>query len=412
MSNLEKAKRAKEDRAAAVVIMQDLAKANDGDFSTDDQAKWDAAHADEKRHKALAERFEGLAAFDREEESRKTALKDEGIDVDQQAEQRAKIAKEYSARFNRVVRAASSGTLSPADMKFLTEHRGTATQVTNVDGLGGFLIPTEFSGELEKHRKMYGGMKAIARTIQTSTGAPLNFPTVNDTNNKGNIHAEGQTVAVKDVAFGNKQLTAFVFDSGIMLLSWELIQDSAFNLQAELSTLGGERIGRKENEMFTLGTGVAQPEGVLTGGSLGFTAAAAALITTDDITELIHSVDPAYRNGASTRLMFNDDTLKVLKTLKDAEGRPLWQPSVIVGEPDKFGGQSYIINQDMPNIASGATPIVFGDFQKLLVREVKGTSLMVFREKYADKLVNGYMLYSRADSKVINADALKWLAMA
>jgi HK97 family phage major capsid protein len=209
-------------------------------------------------------------------------------------------------------------------------------------------------------------------------------------------------------------LKAWIYTSKIIKLSWELLQDSYFNLQEEISDIAGERLARAEARYLIIGTGSGQPEGILVGGTSAFTAASAVAITSNDVMRLTHSIDPAYRTSNKTRLIFNDNTLLALKQLPAATGenRPLWQPSITVGAPDKIHGYAYIIDSNMPDIATAAKPIAFGDFSKFIVRDVKQKTLVVFREKYADELCNAYMAYHRGDSRVINSSAIKFLTMA
>ncbi len=59
--------------------------------------------------------------------------------------------------------------------------------------------------------------------------------------------------------------------------------------------------------------------------SSGITTAGATTITYDNIVDLVHSVDPAYRAGA--RFMFNDTVLasiRKLKRLAAVDGAELW----------------------------------------------------------------------------------------
>ena len=56
----------------------------------------------------------------------------------------------------------------------------------------------------------------------------------------------------------------------------------------------------------------------------------------DTLLDLTYTVDPAYRAGAS--FMACDDTTRQARRFKDSLGRPLWQPSLEEGVPDKFAG--------------------------------------------------------------------------
>ena len=121
----------------------------------------------------------------------------------------------------------------------------------------------------------------------------------------------------------------------------------------------------------------------------------------EDLVDLEHSVDPAYR--AEAEFMFHDDTLKVLKKLKDADGRPLWLPGVAVREPDTILGYNYVINQDMPIMAANAKSILFGDFSKYMIRDVMDLMLLRLVERYADFAQVGFIAFSRHDGDLLDA---------
>jgi HK97 family phage major capsid protein len=58
----------------------------------------------------------------------------------------------------------------------------------------------------------------------------------------------------------------------------------------------------------------------------------------------------------------NGTTLATLRKLKDGQGNYLWQPSYQAGQPETILGRPVVEMVDMPDIASDAYPIIFGDF--------------------------------------------------
>src|SRR5690606_3040040 len=126
-----------------------------------------------------------------------------------------------------------------------------------------------------------------------------------------------------------------------------------------------QRLGRRANTELTTGDGNGDPNGIVTASTLGKTAAAAAAVTYDEIIDLVHSVDPAYRASPKTRFMFNDSTLGVLRKLKDGEGRYIWTAGDVQnGVPGTILGYRYSINQAMAGVATGEKSMIFGDFGK------------------------------------------------
>jgi HK97 family phage major capsid protein len=80
---------------------------------------------------------------------------------------------------------------------------------------------------------------------------------------------------------------------------------------------------------------------------------------------------------------------------------------MIAGEPDKLEGFPYFIAPSMANIGASAKSMVFGDFGKFVIRDVKGLTLIRLNERYADYLQIGFMMFSRADSALLDTAAIK-----
>ncbi|MYL98413.1 phage major capsid protein [Novosphingobium sp. FGD1] len=277
---------------------------------------------------------------------------------------------------------------------------------------GGYLVPTGFVPNLITAMKAYGPLNegGPVTYLTTASGNPLTIPTFNDTANKGALIGEGEEADETNVTFGQKTLGAYKFTSGVIILSEELMQDAAINVEATVLGAMGERFGRIKNELLTIGTGVNQPQGIVTGASAGVTSAAANAISYDDLVNLQHSVDPAYRGAAA--FMFNDATLKSLRLLKDANGLPLWQPAMTAGEASTILGQRYFINQDMASIATGVTSVLYGDFSKYTVRNVREVGIKRLNERYATSDQIGFIGFTRWDGFVTDSRAIKKLVQA
>lgn len=280
------------------------------------------------------------------------------------------------------------------------------------DAAGGFLVPKGFVPSLITAMRAYGPLNegGPVTYLTTASGNPLSIPTLDDTNNKGSIIGEGVEASEANVTFGQKTLGAYKFTSGVVLVSNELMQDAAIDPEAIVRNAMAERLGRILNEMFTVGTGVNQPQGIVTGASAGVTSAAATAISYDDLVNLQHSVDPAYR--ARGAFMFNDATLKSVRLLKDAEGRPLWQAGMVSGEPGTILGQPFHINSNMATIATGAVSALYGDFSKYTVRKVSTFGVKRLDERYATSDQVGFIGFGRYDGLVTDARAIKRLTQA
>ena len=320
---------------------------------------------------------------------------------------------EYTATFDKYLRSGLSGLTNEERKLMLQEQRGTGNQTTTTTA-GGFTIPEGFSNQLEVQMLAYGGVRAAATILRTETGNAIPWPTVNDTAVTGALLSEGTADTVSDMTFAEKTLNAYTYSSNTVKVSLQLLQDSYFNLPAFLSEALAIRIARATNAAYTTGDGSSKPNGFITACSTGKTAAAVAAITRAEIVDLIHSVDPAYRIGSKVGFQFNDSVLSAIKQLSigSADDRPLWQPSITVGEPDRLEGYQYWINQDMDSLATANDTMAFGDFSKYVVRDAGNVTMIRLDERFMDALLVGFMGYLRTDGELIQTAAIKKLTQA
>ena len=267
---------------------------------------------------------------------------------------------------------------------------------------GGHTIPEGFVNELERALLAFGGVRQVASVIRTDSGNDLPWPSVNDTGNAGVLLAINTQVATDtDPAFGQVVFKAYKYSSKCVLVPTELLEDSAFDMASLLGSLLGERLGRISNTQQTTGSGSSQPNGVVTASSEGKEAASASAITFDEVLDLIHSVDRAYRDQSS--FMFHDSTLKAIRKLKDGEGQYLWQPSLQVGAPPQILGYPFVVNNDMAEIGTGNKTILFGDMSKYKIREVRGVRMLRLVERYKDFDQDGFLAFLRMDANLVDA---------
>lgn len=293
--------------------------------------------------------------------------------------------------------AGNGGRMSMVEFDRIWSKRDNSTSPT----AGGETIPQGFSYELERAMLAFGGLRRVCRVWQTSGFNPIPWPTTNDTGNKAVLTAELADILAVDVVTAEVIFETYKYTSAI-IASQELIEDSAFNLSSLFASMLGERIGRGTATAFAVGTGTAQPEGLLTAAPVGATAALAAF-TFDEVLDLIHSVDPAYRNFPSTGFVFNDSTLLAARKLKDLEGRYYWQPGTVVGEPNALFGYPYTVDQDYPDASTGVAFMTFGANEKFVIRDHANYRFYQLNELYRVKDATGFMAMSRHDSHLIDA---------
>jgi len=288
-----------------------------------------------------------------------------------------------------------------ADIRRRLESRALTTQTGSS---GKYAIPEGFSNELEMALLEFGGPRQVARILRTSEGNDLPWPTVNDTGNKGALLAENASVNTQDIAFGVVTFGAYKYESKAILVPQELIEDEAVNLPAEIGRMLGERLGRITAQHFTTGTGSGQPNGLVTAATVGVTAASATAITADELIDLQHSVDPAYRSRPSAGFMLHDSILAAIRKLKDGNSQYLWQPGLRGDVPDLLLNHPYTVNQDMASaMAINAKTVLFGDYSKYIIREVNTVRFYRLEERYRDADQTGFMAFMRVDGDLVDA---------
>ena len=365
--------------------------------------------------KRLAERAEA------EERAAREAKRPNGQDTEQRGAAEGGKPEYREVFYKFLAGGADLGELEPEERKIL--RAGAAPkdaekriQTVGTTTAGGYTVPTELANEIIKSMKAFGPMydEAICTTINTSNGHPIDIPTIDDTSVTAVAHTEGTALTddgSKDATFGKKTLNSYGYDTTFVKFSLELARDSIFNMESLLGSLLGERLGRIANTQLTTGDGTGDPNGIVTASSLGKTTAAAGAITTDEIIDLVHSVDPAYRQSPKVRFMFNDLTLSALRKLKDGNGQYIWtMGSILGGVPGTILGYQYSINQAMANIATGNKTMLFGDFGKYYVRKVGGPLIGVLRERFWPDLGIAGLIY--LDGELGDTAAVKHLAQA
>ena len=266
-----------------------------------------------------------------------------------------------------------------------------AAQSEGTPSEGGFLVPDQFRQKIVARMKAYGGLAEVVDNITTDTGNTLTWLTEgDDTGNLAGQVAEGTApTSGADLSYGQASLGAWSYmatgaSGNPLRLSRELVQDSAFDIVGRVASKLGERAARKRAALLCTGTGVAQPQGIVTGrtGTGMYSGASDALVYADFLT-VIHALDPAYR--VNCRWAFNDTFLKAVRGVLDTNGRPILTDGQHAAADGPGGttlmGYPVTIDQGFSNPAATSTSTNFGVFGDLregyVLRNVRQVELLV-----------------------------------
>jgi HK97 family phage major capsid protein len=350
---------------------------------------------------------------------------------------------DYCERAQKLVREANGNrsAMTP-EQRHAVEKRdqqaGTQSITYSEGNLGGYFVPAGFVYDIEVATKYFAPLLdgSTIRIMETATGNVLPYPTSNDTNEAWTLLSETTQIIDNgttpnyptqgaaaplanpgNVLAGQIVFGAYKGSTGLVRVSLELMQDSAFSLEAFLKEAFAVRLGRGYEYYLTQGSGSNAPFGlvpaVVASNVTPVTASGAETqdvntgltgansIGWDDMVAVEHSVDPTYRKGA--KWMFHDQTLSSLKQRLDKFGRPFWVPSPKDNAPDTILGYPYVINQSIAQIAPSATTVLFGMFNKFIARKVRDLSIARLDERFADYGEVAYVGFSRIDSRLVDA---------
>ena len=377
-------------------------KIGDNAWTDEQRAEWNTAKSE----------LDGLdERINREEELRR---QDQQYIHNQEPEQRNNQNTEGSQDekrahvFDKWMRSGT-GELSSEERQVLKELRA---QGVSPSEKGGYTVPSTFLAQVVEQMKAYGGIASVAQIMNTSDGKTIEWPTADGTNEIGELLGENNEASEEDTDFGIADLGAKKLSSKIIRVSNELLQDSAIDMEAYLARRISERIGRGEARYVIRGTGTGtpqQPKGLVASVSGTTATASATCFTWKEMNTLLHSIDPAYRNGPKFRWAFNDKTLQTIEEMEDGQGRPLWLPNIIGGTPATVLNVPYVIDQEIEDIAAGKKFLFAGDFNRFIIRRVNYMVLKRLVERYAEFDQTGFLAFHRFDCVLEDASAIKAL---
>jgi len=400
------AKQMREKRGALVEQMQGMvaaAKAEGRNLSNEENEKFDAISNEVDELRSAAARIERAEELKKEMAAKAEELRDLAPD--------AKV--EARDAFNAYLRKGMNG-INAGEARALAELRGTDTQITTNDGLGGFLVPENWSDFVSATELFKSDIEQVATVIRTANGQHFNLPANDDTAVVAAILGEGTAEGVSDMTFTNVKFEPFTYSSKIVKVSNQLISDNAFDLASFVGGQLANRLKRGINAHLTTGDASSKPQGIVTGSTAGKTAASATAVTVSEVMDLFYSVDASYRNAPGAGFMMNSATAKAVRVLGFGSSNdfPAYVPGMSVGEPDMLFGKPVYINEDMDGIATGNKSIIFGDLKQYYVHEAGGVQLLRLNERFADALSTGFIAYRRIDGNVLQGSAIKHLVQA
>jgi HK97 family phage major capsid protein len=310
-----------------------------------------------------------------------------------------KRAVEYKSAFDAYCRKTSDG-VTPDQFKTLNEYKAL---VASNDTLGGYyLSPAEMANEIIKAVVLMSPMRALARVTAIGV-ASLKLPKRTGTfaaSRVGEVavrtETTGYTTGIVEIACPEMYAEVHI--------SEQMIEDSMFDIEAEMQLEFAEQFAVKEGAEFVGGTGASnQAQGVLTATDTNsVNSGNATTISADGLISLFYQgLKTAYAKNATW--IMNRQTLGSVRKLKDGDGQYLWLPGIAGNVPNTILGAPYAEMPDMPNEGAGLYPIAVGDWQRAY-RVVDRVLISVLRDPFTQS-GSGQILF-RARKRVGGAVTL------
>lgn len=279
------------------------------------------------------------------------------------------------------------------------------------DTSGGYLSEADFMKEIIKASVLISPMRNLVR-VRFTSNRDVKVPKRTGTaaarwTGETQVRTETQNPTYGLVDCHVHEMTAEVY------VSFQDLEDSAFDLQAELSQEFAEQFALTEGQSIVVGNGSNKPFGFTDAGqsvpqTASGTSASIASATGakgDALINLCHSVKEAY--AVNGRWGLARKTLGSVRKLTDTQGRYLWEPAIAAGMPSMILGYPYTEIPDMPLEAANSLSVAFGDFKRAYIL-VDRLQLAVVRDPYT-QASNGnvkFLARRRMGGQVTLAEAI------
>lgn len=294
--------------------------------------------------------------------------------------------------------------------------------VAGTDANGGYLVPEAQATEIIKLASNGNPMRELA-TVKTISGDSYPF-LVRSTGAGASWTTEtGTRSATGTPTYAERRITPFEIYANPPI-SQQLLEDAAFDAEAEVNDAVAEEIRNQENDKFFNGTGSSQIQGILAGttvddaswvdGKTGIiTASSATAVTGDELIDLQDALHDDYQANATW--LMNKKTFTAIRKLKQgtngADKYLLWTPEIIGGRlTNTLMGAPVRKCSAMPVMAASSLAVVYGDIRAAYVI-VDRVGLSIMRDPYTNKPYVNFYTRKRTGGGIRNYQAFKVLKM-
>jgi len=312
---------------------------------------------------------------------------------------------EYRAAFNRYLVSGDG-------------HEVRAMQ-KDLDTTGGYLSPSlQWMGELIQAVDDAVFIRQKARVLPPlATSESLGVPSLDTDISDSDWITELETGSEdSSLALGGRKLTPHPLGK-LIKVSKTLLRRSALSADSLVRDRLVYKKAVTEEKAYLTGSGFGQPLGVFEASDKGISdgqdvvAGSTTAITADGLMDVLYSLKPQYQ--AIGEWMFHRDAIKMIRKLKDGDGRYIWQPGLTAGQPDNILTRPYMQSEFAPNtFTTGLYVGIFGDWSKYWIVDALTMTIEVLVELYARTNQVGYICRSEGDGMPVLEEAFARVTLA
>ena len=298
------------------------------------------------------------------------------------------------------------GGLTAEERDFMT----TKTMTAENDQQAGYLkLPPFMEKEIiDQAARETSKLRNLAKVVTISTHE-YHVPSVT-AHGVASWVADGDTTSEDTTFATGKEVIPVNEATALYKIKQTLLDDAAYNIESEMTSEYSEAFGLLEGTAFVSGSGIGQPEGIITNSTVlaNYVASGASdTLTSDGLISLWVAPKTIYTNAPGTGWLMNRATYAICAKLKDGEGNYLLGP--LANLPQfQILGFPVIEMPDMPTVTTNTYSIVFGNIKKAYTI-VNRVGMRLIRDPFASKTtrVVEFMGDWRVGGGVTNAEAIK-----
>jgi HK97 family phage major capsid protein len=254
---------------------------------------------------------------------------------------------------------------------YLANPTVARTALSLANSNGGYLLPFVLDPSIvltnaasaNPYRRISNVKSTTSNTWNGVTSAGINAAWL----------AEGTAASDNTPTVGNIQITPLKA-AAWLFGSFEVLADTDFGSQ--LPSLLQDAKDRLEEAAFAVGTGTAQPKGVVTAATTTVATTTTGAYVVADAYALHAALPPRFRNSPNAAFVANVAQINRTRQLDTAGGASFWT-NLGQGAPEQLLGKGIYESSSMASVLTTTSKImVFGDFSQYYIVDRVGTSII------------------------------------